>query len=155
MGEVTLNINGTAYSIAVPSTETLLTTLRDRLGLTGTKRGCNQGVCGACTVAIDDVPMRACLSLSANCARAGVRTIEGYESDRIASALVSAFERGAALQCGFCSPGMIVVARELLARNPTPSETQIREGLAGNLCRCTGYQKIVSAVLAAADELQR
>lgn len=150
---VTLQVNGRARELDVELTETLLTTLRDRLQLTGAKRGCNQGVCGACTVMADGVPVRACLSLSANCADVPVQTIEGCDADKIVNALQKAFIAEGALQCGFCTPGMLIAARALLETNRTPSVADVQTALSGNLCRCTGYRMIIDAVLRAAREL--
>lgn len=147
---VKLTVNGRANHLFVDLTETLLTTLRDRLLLTGSKRGCNQGVCGACTVLVDGVPMRSCLSLSANCVESEIRTIEGYEGDRTMSALQDAFVTEGGVQCGFCTAGMLIASRALLGASPAPTLAQIQEGLSGNLCRCTGYRKIVAAVQKAA-----
>lgn len=150
---VKLNVNGRANHLFVDLTETLLTTLRERLQLIGSRRGCNQGVCGACTVLVDGVPMRSCLSLSANCAESEIRTIEGYEGDRTMSALQDAFVTEGGVQCGFCTAGMLIASRALLDANPAPNLAQIQEGLSGNLCRCTGYRKIVAAVQKAAGAL--
>ena len=158
MGElvsVTLAVNGRAERIEVPLTETLLTTLRERLFLTGAKRGCNQGVCGACTVLADEVPVRACLSLASNCEGIAIRTIEGCDGDPIVGALQEAFVACGGLQCGFCTPGMLIAARALLAADPDPSAAAIRTALSGNLCRCTGYVKILEAVRQAAREVAR
>lgn len=150
---VKLEVNGDAVALEVPLTETLLTSLRDRLRLTGAKRGCNQGVCGACTVTVDGVAVRACLSLTANCEGQAVNTIEGAGGDPIVAALQEAFIEEGALQCGFCTPGQLIAARALLARNADPSVEDAQRGLSGNLCRCTGYQQIVEAIKAAADRL--
>ena len=130
---------------------TLLTVLRDELHLTAAKRGCNQGVCGACTVSIDGVPMRACLSPGARLRRAGrcARSKAWATTPRM-QALQRAFAAHGAFQCGFCTPGMLVAAQALLAREPEPDEAAVRAALSGNLCRCTGYAKIVAAVQAAA-----
>jgi carbon-monoxide dehydrogenase small subunit len=149
----TLNVNGTARTVLADGDETLLTVLRDKLGLTGAKRGCNQGVCGACTVMIDDRPMRSCLSLSVNCEEQAIVTIEGLARSRIGAALQKSFAASGAVQCGFCTPGMLVSACRLLADNPRPTDIEIRAGLSGNLCRCSGYRKLVDAVRLAAEEL--
>jgi carbon-monoxide dehydrogenase small subunit len=143
---VKLEINGAQVALEVPLTETLLATLRDRLQLTGAKRGCNQGVCGACTVAVDGVTVRACLSLTVNCEGQNVQTIEGTGADPVISALQEAFIEEGALQCGFCTPGQLFAARALLARSADPTLVEVQEGLSGNLCRCTGYKKIIDAV---------
>lgn len=149
---VRLDINGRKHAVEVDLTETLLTTLRERLRLTAAKRGCNQGVCGACTVAIDGVPMRGCLSLSVNCEGAQVTTLEGFADDATMRALQNAFVAEAGFQCGYCTPGMLVAAHALLAANAHPDEAAVRAALSGNLCRCTGYRKIVAAVRAAAAQ---
>ena len=151
---VALEVNGDAVALEVPLTETLLTSLRDRLQLTGAKRGCNQGVCGACTVTVDGVAVRACLSLTANCAGQAVNTIEGAGGDPIIATLQEAFIEEGALQCGFCTPGQLIAARALLARNADPTVEEVRSGLSGNLCRCTGYRRIIDAVRNAALRLQ-
>jgi carbon-monoxide dehydrogenase small subunit len=151
---VELDINGEAVSVRAELSTTLLSTLRDELHLTAAKRGCNQGVCGACTVSIDGVPMRACLSLAHGCEGRAVRTLEGLADDLHLQALQRAFATSGAFQCGFCTPGMLVAAQALLAREPEPDEAAVRRALSGNLCRCTGYVKIVAAVQAAARELK-
>jgi len=142
-------LNGRPCRIDAPAHFTVLDLLRDGLSLTGTKDGCGEGVCGACTVLLDGRPIRACLVLAAHVAGRSVVTIEGIEGDRL-DPLQDAFARLGAVQCGFCTPGMILSARALLDDTPRPSADEIREALAGNLCRCTGYVKIVDAVLAAA-----
>lgn len=149
-----LQINGEATPVVADLHETLLTVLRDRLQLTAAKRGCNQGVCGACTVSVDDRPMRACLSLAHGCAGAEVRTLEGLADDRVMQALQQAFTEGAAFQCGFCTSGMLVAARALLVEDPDPDEAAVRRALSGNLCRCTGYVKVIAAVRSAAAALR-
>ena len=151
---ITLHINGESAQVDAGLHDTLLTVLRDRLQLTAAKRGCNQGVCGACTVSVDGVPMRACLSLAHNCESAEVQTLEGLQGGAEMRALQSAFAASGAFQCGFCTPGMLVSARALLQRNPDPDDAAIRSALSGNLCRCTGYVKIIDAVRIAARSLQ-
>ena len=150
---VSLNVNGERTQVGADLHDTLLTVLRDRMQLTAAKRGCNQGVCGACTISVDGVPMRACLSLAHNCEDAQVLTLEGMEDNPRMRALQSAFARTGAFQCGFCTPGMLVSAQALLERNPQPDEQAVRAALSGNLCRCTGYAKIVEAVQGAARAL--
>ncbi len=150
---VTIKVNDRSVALDVPLTETLLTSLRDRLQLTGAKRGCNQGVCGACTVMLDGVAVRACLSLTANCEGQSVLTIEGAGADRAIAALQDAFIEAGALQCGFCTPGQLIAARALLEQNPDPSVEEVQKGMSGNLCRCTGYHKIIDAVRTAARKL--
>jgi len=151
--DVALNINGEERTLRVEPFETLLTSLRDRLHLTAAKRGCNQGVCGACTVLSDGQPVRACLSLTLDCADRRIDTIEGLSEAPIMHALQRAFIAAGAFQCGFCTPGMLIAAFALLTANRCPSAGDVRRALSGNLCRCTGYQKIVTAVLDAAHAL--
>ena len=150
-GMLTLTVNGQAKQVQAGLTDTLLTVLRDQLLLTAAKRGCNQGVCGACTMLVDGRPQRACLSLAANCEGAAITTLEGLRGDKIVAQLQKSFEALGAVQCGFCTPGMIVSAQAMLKQNPKPDTDAIRAGLCGNLCRCTGYRKIVDAVAAAAE----
>jgi carbon-monoxide dehydrogenase small subunit len=147
-----LRINQTEREVRAALHETLLTVLRDELQLTGAKRGCNQGVCGACTVLVDGRPVRACLSLAHTCQGAAITTIEGAHG--IAERLQRAFEQTGAVQCGFCSPGMLLTAAALIAEKPGASLEDIRAGLSGNLCRCTGYRKIVEAVHLVAEGVQ-
>jgi carbon-monoxide dehydrogenase small subunit len=150
---IELEINGTACDVRASGSDTLLTVIRDQLLLTGTKRGCNQGVCGACTVLSDGRPVRSCLSLALDCEDRRVETIEGLTAHPVMQALQQAFIAAGAFQCGFCTPGMLVSAFDLLQRNRRPSSGDVRGALSGNLCRCTGYKKIVEAVLAAAATL--
>jgi carbon-monoxide dehydrogenase small subunit len=147
---LTLDINGESVEVPVRVGQTLLEILRDSLFLTGTKRGCNQGVCGACTVLRDGVPTRACLTLAADCGDFAITTIEGVADPDSLLPVQQAFIDAAAPQCGFCMSGMILVAKALLEENPQPSREDIREALSGNLCRCTGYTKIVEAIEQAA-----
>jgi carbon-monoxide dehydrogenase small subunit len=143
-------INGDAYEFLCQPEETLLEVLRDRLGLTGTKEGCGTGDCGACSVVLDSRLVCSCLVLGAEAEGRRIETIEGMaEGDRL-HPLQQKFLEHAALQCGICTPGFLIAAKDLLARNPDPTEEEIRFGLAGNLCRCTGYDKIVRAVQDAA-----
>jgi aerobic-type carbon monoxide dehydrogenase small subunit (CoxS/CutS family) len=150
---VELEINGVATEVRAALSTTLLTVLRDELHLTAAKRGCNQGVCGACTVEIDGVPMRACLSLAHACTERPVRTLEGLLETPRMLALQKAFAECGAFQCGFCTAGMLVAAHALLAANPAPDDAAVRRALSGNLCRCTGYARIVTAVQRAAAAL--
>ena len=143
-------LNGRPAHVEAPSHWTILDLLRDGLALTGTKDGCGEGVCGACTVLLDDEPVRACLVLAARLRGRSVTTVEGLERGGVPDRLQEAFARAGAVQCGFCTPGMLLSAHALLASNPLPTEREVREGLAGNLCRCTGYTKIIEAVLTAA-----
>jgi aerobic-type carbon monoxide dehydrogenase small subunit (CoxS/CutS family) len=151
---VNLRINGKGIDVNAALHDTLLTVLRDGLQLTAAKRGCNQGVCGACTVSIDARPMRACLSLAHNCEGSTIETLEGLSRQPRMQALQAAFAQCGAFQCGFCTPGMLVAANALLEQTAAPDEAAIRGALSGNLCRCTGYVKIVEAVLAAAAALR-
>ena len=143
-----LRINGEDRAALAGPGDTLLDILRGAMGLTGAKRGCDQGVCGACTVLADGKPIRACLAIGANSTDLAITTVEGLAGDGPLTPLQQAFVDGAALQCGFCTPGMIVALTPLLASNARPSRNQIRDAISGNLCRCTGYAKIVEAVSA-------
>jgi 4-hydroxybenzoyl-CoA reductase subunit gamma len=145
-----LNVNGREQRVAAADSTPLLDALRDGLHLTGTKQGCDGGECGACTVLVDGEPMLACITLAASVEGRAVETIESLASGGRLSALQRAFHEKLGTQCGFCTPGMVMAAEALLRRVPDPTETQIREALSGNLCRCTGYVKIVEAVQAAA-----
>ncbi len=148
---IELAVNGRRRSDAVADGLLLLEYLRETLGLTGTKRGCDGGECGACTVLIDGEPALACLTLAARCDGRAVETIEGCTAGGRLSRLQQAFHEKLGTQCGFCTPGMIMAAEALLRSNPAPAEADIRQALGGNLCRCTGYVKIVEAVQAAAE----
>jgi 4-hydroxybenzoyl-CoA reductase subunit gamma len=147
---LSMSINGQPHEGAAADNTLLVDYLRGELGLTGTKQGCDGGECGACTVLIDGQPRLACVTLAATCSGAQVETIENLAVDGRMSRLQQAFHEKLGTQCGFCTPGMIMAAEALLRRNPKPSEAQIREALAGNLCRCTGYVKIIESVQAAA-----
>ena len=149
-----LTVNGQSYDLAIAGHESLLAVLRGRLALTGTKVACGRGECGACTVLIDGKPAYACLTLAAACEGAAVSTIEGMGTPERLHALQAAFIAHDALQCGFCTPGQIMAAAALLARNPRPTEAEVRHGMSGNLCRCGAYPKIVRAVLDAAERLE-
>ncbi|MGC1351420.1 MAG: (2Fe-2S)-binding protein [Xanthobacteraceae bacterium] len=145
--DVALTINGEERMLRIEPFETLLTSLRDRLHLTAAKRGCNQGVCGACSVLIGGEPARACLSLTANCVDRDITTVEGLSTPLALSPLQAAMVRAGAIQCGFCTPGMLVALTALLKECPQPTRQEIRQAVSSNLCRCTGYQKIVEAVV--------
>lgn len=150
---IKLTVNGRPWEGAVPGEMTLLRFLRQTLALTGTKEGCGVGECGACTVLLDGRPVNACLVLAAEVDDAELRTVEGEANDGQLSTLQQAMVDNHAIQCGFCTPGMVMSARGLLERTPDPSDEQILEALGGNLCRCTGYTTILGAVKqAAADE---
>ncbi|WP_249714442.1 (2Fe-2S)-binding protein [Rhizomonospora bruguierae] len=151
--EISLRVNGAPERVAVPDRMTLADALRDRLGRTGTKLGCEQGVCGACTVLVDGATARSCLVLAGQAAGADVVTVEGLaDASPAGRALQAAFARNDALQCGFCTPGFLVAALELLAEEQL-DEARVRDGLSGNLCRCTGYGGIVRAVLEVHERL--
>ena len=149
----TLNVNGKTVAVAVGGARTLLTALRDELRVLSPKRGCNQGVCGSCTVSIDGEPRRACLTLVERCEGREIRTVEGLGDDRIMRALQDAIVVSGGVQCGFCTPGVLISARALLAETPGPDVDEVKAALSGNICRCTGYRTIVEAVLAAAREV--
>jgi 4-hydroxybenzoyl-CoA reductase subunit gamma len=148
---VSLVVNGRPREDAVADNLLLIDYLREAIGLTGTKRGCDGGECGACTVLVDGQPRLACLSLAAACDGRRVETIESLAQDGRLSRLQRAFHEKLGTQCGYCTPGMIMAAEALLRRTPSPTETDIREALSGNLCRCTGYVKIIESVQAAAS----
>jgi carbon-monoxide dehydrogenase small subunit len=150
---VTTTVNGDPAEFLADPRETLLDALRDQLGLTGTKEGCGTGDCGACSVIVDGVLVCSCLMLAAEAEGKKVETIEGMAGEEL-HPLQRQFIEHAALQCGFCTPGILVAAKALLERNPDPTDTEIRYWLAGNLCRCTGYDKIIRAVQDAAAEMR-
>ena len=143
-----ITVNGRSREDAVADHALLIDYLREDLGLTGSKRGCDGGECGACTVLINGEPRLACITLAVRCEGSHVETIEALAANGRMSRLQQAFHEKLGTQCGFCTPGMIMAAEALLRRNPAPSEAQIREALSGNLCRCTGYVKIIEAVQA-------
>lgn len=148
---ITTNINGEEVEFLCEPRESLLEVLRETLGLMGAKEGCNNGNCGACNVIIDGVLVNSCLVLGVEIRERSVTTIEGVATSEGLHPLQKKFVEHAALQCGYCTPGFIVAGKALLDQNPNPSEQEVREWLAGNLCRCTGYDRIVRAVLDAAD----
>src|SRR6516165_8814679 len=144
---ISLMVNGEQRHVLAEPREQLAELLRGALMLIGTHVGCEPGVCGACTVEIDGVPARSCIAHAGSCDGATVRTIEGFADDGVMADLREAFAREHALQCGYCTPGMLVTARDIVLRLPNADEARVREELAGNLCRCTGYRGIVRAVL--------
>jgi len=148
---LTLNVNGREHELATVPMRTLAEVLREDLGLTGVKQGCGEGECGTCTVLLDGRPVNACLVLAVEARGREVTTIEGLADGARLHPLQRAFIEQGAIQCGFCTPGMILTAKALLDENPGPDKSEIRAALSGNLCRCTGYQKIVEAVAAAAE----
>lgn len=150
---LSLTVNGERHELAVDPRDTLLRAIRDHLGLTGTKEGCGEGECGSCTVLLDGKPVCSCIMLALDAEGREVTTIEGIAEDGKLHPLQQAFVEHGAIQCGFCTPGMIVSAKALLDENPDPTEDEIRAAIVGNLCRCTGYTHIVNAVKAAAEAL--
>lgn len=147
-------VNGKACQVKAPAHHTLLDTLRDRMGLTGSKKGCNEGECASCTVLIDDVPVNSCLVLIGDAAGRSIVTVEGL-ADEHPHPVQRAFVECGGVQCGYCTPGMVVSACALLAENPEPTDEDIKFYLAGNICRCTGYNKITAAVRQAAADLRQ
>ena len=151
---ISLTVNGTEYVGEVPGRYILADFLRHKLHLTGTHVGCAHGACGACTVLVNGTPMRSCLMLAVQADGAEIVTVEGLAEDDKLSPLQEEFRRNHALQCGFCTPGMLISATALLQENPDPTEEEIREYMAGNLCRCTGYAGLVAAIKAAAQAMK-
>jgi aerobic carbon-monoxide dehydrogenase small subunit len=150
---VRLSVNGAAVTAGVEPRMTLADFLRDKCGLTGTHLGCEHGACGACTVLVDGKATRSCLRFAVMCDGASVQTLEGFADDPVMAVLRRHFHERHALQCGFCTPGMLVTARDILLRLQTPSEQAVRQELSGQICRCTGYANIIDAVVAASQEL--
>lgn len=148
--EINLTINGVPEKVVVASNLTLMRMLRENLALTGTKNGCAAGECGACTVLLNGEPVNSCMVLAAECDGAEVVTVEGLADDKRLDPLQEAIIQEGGVQCGFCTPGILISARGLLDRNPDPSEEEISEALVGNLCRCTGYVRIVDSIRKAA-----
>ncbi len=152
--KISLQINGESYHVNVEPRKTLADTIREDCGLTGTHLGCEHGVCGACTVLLDDQPVRSCLLFAVQCADTPIRTVEGLADGDQLHPLQQAFWDHHGLQCGFCTPGFLMLAVGGLEANPDPTEDELRELLSSNLCRCTGYQNIVKAVRAAAEAMR-
>ena len=150
---ISLTVNGVQYAVEAEPRKLLADLLRDDLGLTGTHIGCEQGVCGACTVLVDGRTARSCLMFAVQADGANITTVEGIAAGDVLHPLQTAFSQHHALQCGFCTPGLLITSLELLERTPHPTADEVRVALSGNLCRCTGYQNIVAAVLAAADTM--
>ena len=148
--EISLTVNGSLEQVRAPSNLTLMRLLRESLALTGTKNGCSAGECGACTVLLNGEPVNSCMVLAVECDGAEVITVEGLASDGQLSPVQAAMMQAGGVQCGFCTPGMLISARALLDRNPDPSEDEISEALVGNLCRCTGYIRILESIKEAA-----
>lgn len=151
---IELEINGRIYEIPVSPKDLLVDVIRKKVGLTGTKKGCGQGDCGACTVLIDGEPVLSCITLAIACQGKKITTIEGLVAeDGTLHPIQQSFVDHGAVQCGFCTPGMILTSKALLDKNPQPTETEIKRGIAGNICRCTGYKRIVEAISAAGDTI--
>jgi carbon-monoxide dehydrogenase small subunit len=155
MFDISFTVNGESRSAPAEARRTLADFLRDDLELTGTHLGCEHGVCGACTVLLDGEPVRSCLMLAVQARGANVTTVEGLAGDAEMGAIQTAMYENHGFQCGFCTPGFLVQATALLADNPDATEAEIREGLSGNLCRCTGYESIINGVLAAVNGAKR
>jgi len=152
MKTIALTVNGKSVEASVQPRTHLADFLREHLRLTGTNLGCEHGVCGACTLMIDGAPARSCITFAVACEGADVRTIEGFDEDPLMDALREAFSAEHALQCGYCTPGMLMSARDIVTRLPAADEARVREELAGNLCRCTGYVGIVRAILSVLEQ---
>ncbi len=148
---IKLHVNGEEFEVLTETHKTLLEVLREDLGLTGTKRGCDLGSCGACTVLIDGKPYLSCLTLAIDVQRKKITTIEGLAQEGTLHPLQHAFAEKGAIQCGFCTPGMILTAKAFLDEDPNPSEEKVKTAISGNLCRCTGYVKIVEAILSVVE----
>ncbi|TAK47814.1 MAG: (2Fe-2S)-binding protein [Xanthobacteraceae bacterium] len=146
MVDITFKLNGINRKTRVSATMSALDMVRDVLGLTGTKYGCGEGECGACTISVDGITLNSCLMFAADCDGRDVMTIEGLAADRKGEALRDSFVEHGAVQCGFCTPGFVMQAHHVLEKNPDASEAEIQRGIEGNLCRCTGYRKIVDAI---------
>ena len=152
---INLKINGKTYELKVKPNILLLDLIRDEIGLTGTKRGCGTGECGACTVLMEGKPVNSCLVLAVEADGKNILTIEGLAENGKLHPLQEAFMEEGAVQCGFCTPGMILSAKALLDINPNPNEEEIKKAIAGNLCRCTGYTKIIKAIISAAKKITK
>ncbi|MEI9479440.1 MAG: (2Fe-2S)-binding protein [Deltaproteobacteria bacterium] len=153
--EIVLRVNGINYTVAVEPQRTLVEVLRDTLGLTGTKKSCSEGECGACTVLMDGKPATSCLILALDAQGKEITTIEGLSEGEKLHPIQEAFLKHGAIQCGFCTPGMVMSAKAFLEENPKPTAAEVRKGISGNLCRCTGYQQIVDAILAASKMMSK
>jgi carbon-monoxide dehydrogenase small subunit len=151
---IEVTVNGDTQQVEVPARRMLADLLRDDLNLTGTKRGCETGTCGACSVLVDGEVVKSCLSLAVQATGRSITTIEGLAKGDVLHPLQESFMQCGGLQCGYCTPGMIMTACHMLAKNPNPTEHEVREGLGGNLCRCTGYTQIVESILNAAENMR-
>ncbi len=148
---ITVNVNGASYEREVEPRLLLVQLIREELGLTGTHIGCDTSYCGACTILVNDLPVKSCTMLAVQADGKDIRTVESLEKDGNLSALQEAFSKEHGLQCGYCTPGMLMSATHLLETNPNPTEYEIRRGISGNLCRCTGYRNIIKAISSAAE----
>ena len=153
--EVVLRVNGINYQVEVEPWRTLVEVLRETLGLTGTKKSCNEGECGACTVMMEGRPVASCLVLAMDAQGKEIVTIEGLSEGERLHPIQEAFLKHGAIQCGFCTPGMVISAKALLDQNPKPTVTEVRKAISGNLCRCTGYQHIVDSIMAASKMIEK
>jgi carbon-monoxide dehydrogenase small subunit len=147
--EITLKVNGIRYTVDIKPQRTLVEVLRETLGLMGTKKSCNEGECGACTVLMDGKPVASCLVLAIDAQGKEILTIEGLSEGEKLHPIQEAFLKHGAIQCGFCTPGMVMSAKAFLDEHPKPTQTEVRKGVSGNLCRCTGYQQIIDSIMAA------
>lgn len=152
---IELIVNGEAFAVLVRPNDLLVDVLRDKIGLTGTKKGCGEGDCGACTVLMEGEPILSCLTLAISCRGKNIESIEGLAGEGTVHPLQEAFVEKGAIQCGYCTPGMILSAKALLSKIPRPTHEEIKRGMAGNLCRCTGYKKIIEAVDEAARRMHK
>jgi carbon-monoxide dehydrogenase small subunit len=153
--EIVLKVNGINYQVEVEPWRTLVEVLRETLGLTGTKKSCNEGECGACTVMMDGRPVASCLVLAMDAQGKEILTIEGLSQGEKLHPIQEAFLKHGAIQCGFCTPGMVISAKALLDKNPRPTQTEVRKAISGNLCRCTGYQHIVDSIMVASNMMEK
>jgi len=151
---IQLEVNGEIHEVSVKANETLLDVIRYKLELTGTKKGCDTGQCGSCTILLDGKPVNSCLILAMEARGKEILTVEGLAKNGQLHPLQEAFVQEGAVQCGYCTPGMLLSAKALLDENPSPTEEEVKEAIAGNLCRCTGYVKIVTAILAGAEKMR-
>jgi carbon-monoxide dehydrogenase small subunit len=153
--EITLKVNGIRYTVDVKPQRTLVEVLRETLGLMGTKKSCNEGECGACTLLMDGKPVASCLVLAIDAQGKEILTIEGLSQGENLHPIQEAFLKHGGIQCGFCTPGMVMSAKAFLDEHPKPTETEVRKAISGNLCRCTGYQQIVDSIMAGSQMMKR
>jgi len=153
--EIALKVNGIRYALEVKPQRTLVEVLRETLGLTGTKKSCNEGECGTCTVLMDGKPVASCLVLAIDAQGKEILTIEGLSEGEKLHPIQEAFLKHGGIQCGFCTPGMVMSAKAFLDEHPKPTQTEVRKAISGNLCRCTGYQQIVDSIMAGSEMMKR